>query len=137
MKNMLICAVGIGFTLPALAQDVKIASFDPTQLHLSGSYCSFERKPREIVLVSDWAGKFWTKVDDKMIELVSHQSDDEGERQRAKQRWDETFSSAGLTVKLRLTELGRGEDSAAYKGYLELTRHGSSTRIPITGGCGA
>ncbi|MCE3603606.1 hypothetical protein LXA47_08300 [Massilia sp. P8910] len=136
MKKMWIFAVGIGFTLPALAQDVKIASFDPTHLHLSGSYCSFERKPREIVLASDWAGKFWMKVDGKMLELVSHQSDDLVGRQLAGKRWDVVLSSPGLTIELRLLELGRGEDSAAYKGYIELKQHGSRTRISITGGCG-
>lgn len=137
MKSICIFAAGIAFTLSALAKDVEIEHFDTAQLHVSGSYCEFERKPGETVLASDWAGKFWMKVDGKMIELVSHKTDDEGERQLVLKRWDETLSGAGLTVELSLTELGRGVDSAAYKGYLKLRRSGSSTRIPITGGCGA
>lgn len=137
MKEIWMFAVGVGVTLSALAKDVEISSFDPTQLHLSGSYCGFQRKPNETVLASDWAGKFWMKVDGKMIELVSHKTDDEGEWQLAGKRWDETLRGSGLTVGFSLMELGRGEDSAAYKGYLELKRRGSSTRIPITGGCGA
>lgn len=137
MKKMLISGVGIAVTLPVLARDVEIGSFDPSQLHISGSHCTFERKPRETVLASAWAGKFWMKVDGKMVELVSRKTDDEWERQLAKRRWYEALSGFGLTVELSLVELGRGEDSAAYKGYVELKRPGSSTRIPITGGCGA
>lgn len=137
MKDIWMFAVGVGVTPSSLAKDVEISSFDPTQLHLSGSYCEFQRKPNETVLASDWAGKFWMKIDGKMIELVSHQTDAEGERQLAGKRWEETLRGSGLTVGLGLMELGRGEDSATYKGYLELKRRGSSTRIPITGGCGA
>ena len=76
-------------------------------------------------------------VDGRMVELVSRKTDDELERQLAKKRWYETLSDFGLTVELSLVELGRGQDSATYKGYVEVKRRGSTMRIPITGGCGA
>jgi hypothetical protein len=137
MKNVWIFAAGLAFTLSAFARDVDIAGFDPAQLHLSGSYCTFERKPHDVVLASDWASKFWMKVDGKMIELVSHKTDDEAERQLASKRWHETLIGADLTVELSLAQIGHGEDSAAYKGYLEVRRRGPSTRIAVNGGCGA
>lgn len=137
MKGIWIFPVAIAFTLSGLAKGVQVSRFDPTQLHLSGSYCEFQSKPGEPVLWSDWRGKFWLKIDGKLIELVSHQTDDEGEQQRVRSRWDETLTVPGLTVELSLTELERGMDSAAYKGHLELKRRGSSKRIRITGGCGA
>jgi hypothetical protein len=137
MKSAWILAAGLAFTLSAFAKEVEIASFDPARLHLSGSYCMFERKPHETVLASDWAGKYWMKVDGKMIELVSHKAGGEADRQLASKRWHEILSGADLKVELKLVELGRGEDSAAYTGYLNISRHGSSTRIPVNGGCGA
>jgi hypothetical protein len=137
MKNVLVLAAGLVFTLSGFARDVAIAGFDPDQLHLIGSYCTFERKPHDVVLASDWVSKFWMKVDGRMIELVSHKTDDEAERQLASKRWHETLSSGDLTVELSLFQIGRGEDSAAYKGYLELRRRSSSIRIPVTGGCAA
>jgi hypothetical protein len=83
MKSVWILAAGLAFTLSAFAKEVEIASFDPDRLHLSGSYCTFERKPNETVLASDWAGKYWMKVDGKMIELVSHKAGAEAGRQLA------------------------------------------------------
>lgn len=137
MKGMWIFPVAIAFTLSGLAKGVQVSRFDPTQLHLGGSYCEFQNKSGETVLWSDWRGKFWLKIDGNLIELVSHQTDDEGEQQRVRRRWNETLSVPGLAVELSLTELERGMDSAAYKGHLEFKRRGSSRRIRITGGCGA
>ena len=137
MKSAWILAAGLAFTQSARAVDVEIIGFDPAQLHLVGSYCTFERKPHEIVLASDWAGKFWMKVDGKMIELVSRRTDVEAERQLASKRWHESLSGTDLKVELSLVELGRGDDTAAYKGYLDIRRGRVSTRLPVNGGCGA
>jgi len=137
MKNAWAFAWGMVFALCAFAKDVQVANFDPAQLHLIGSSCTFDRKTRETVLASDWAGKFWMKVDGKIIELVSHTSDREAEQQLAGKRWHEVLTQDDLIVELSLVETGRGEDSVAYTGYLEVKRLGASTRIPITGGCGA
>ena len=137
MKNALIFVTGLTLTLSASVNGAEIASFDPSLLHLNGSYCTFERKPHEIILAGDWAGKYWMKVDGKMIELVSHTADAEAERHLASKRWHETLRGADVEVELRLVELGRGEDSAAYKGYLTISRRGASTRMSVKGGCGA
>ena len=137
MKTAWVLAAGLTSAQSAFANGVEITGFDPARLHLSGSYCTFERSPHEIILASDWAGKFWMLVDGKMIELVSRRTDVEVERQLASKRWHELFSRTGLKVELILRELGRGGDTAAYKGYLDIRRQGSSTRIPVNGGCGA
>jgi hypothetical protein len=137
MRRKWIFAIGMALVLPANAGDVEIAGFDAAQLHLSGSYCTFARKDHQIVLASDWIGKFWIKVDGKIMELASHRTDDEAERQLARRRWDETLSATDLTVKLNLAEVGRGDDTSAYKGYIDVKRRGSSTRISVVGGCGA
>jgi hypothetical protein len=62
VKSAWVLAAGLAFMQSVFATDVKINGFDPARLHLSGSYCTFERRPHEIVLVSDWAGKFWMQV---------------------------------------------------------------------------
>jgi hypothetical protein len=137
MKSAWILAAGLAFTQSALAIGAEITGFDPARLHLVGSYCTFERKPQEVVLASDWAGKFWMKVDGEMLELVSHRTDVEAERQLASKRWHESLSEIDLKVELNLVELGRGEDTAAYKGYLDIRRGRFSTRFRVSGGCGA
>lgn len=137
MKNVSAFAFGTAFTLCALAKDVQVGNFDPAQLHLIGSYCNFHSKARETVLASDWAGKFWMQIDGKMIELVSRRADREAAEQLADKRWYEVLTKADLIVELSLVETGRGEDSVAYKGYLDVKRPGSSTRIRVNGGCGA
>jgi len=137
MKKTWAFAWGMMSTLCAFAEDVQVANFDPAQLHLVGSSCAFDRKARDTVLASDWAGKFWMKVDGKMIELASHRTDRQMEQQLAGKRWHEVLTQDDLIVELNLVEAGRGEDSVAYKGYLEVKRLGSSARIPVTGGCGA
>jgi hypothetical protein len=137
MKNTWAFALGMAFTLCASAKDVQVAAFDPAQLHLIGSSCTFDRKARETVLASDWAGKFWMQIDGKMIELVSRRADREAAEQLADKRWHEVLTKADLIVELSLVETGRGEDSVAYKGSLEVKRRGSSTKIPVNGGCGA
>ena len=137
MKKAWAFALGIASTFCAFAKGVQVGDFNPAQLHLVGSSCTFDRKARETVLASDWAGKFWMKVDGKMIELASHRTDPQVEQQLADKRWQEILTKDDLIVELSLVETGQGEDSAAYTGYLEVKRLGSSARIPITGGCGA
>lgn len=137
MKNAWTFALGMTFTSCAFAKNVQVGSFDPAQLHLIGSYCTFDRKARETVLASDWVGKFWMQIDGKMVELVSHGADREAAEQRADKRWHDVLTKDDLIVELSLVETGRGEDSVAYTGYLKVERLGSSTRIPINGGCGA
>ena len=137
MKTVCILAAGLAVTLPAFAKEVEIASFNPAQLHLSGSYCTFERKPHETVLASDWVGKYWMKVDGKMIELVSDKAGDEADRQLATKRWHEALGGPDFKVELSFVETTRGEDSVTYKGYLDISRYGFRKRIPVNGGCGA
>lgn len=137
MKSAGVLAAALAFTQFAFAAGIEITGFDAARLHLSGSYCTFERRPHETVLASDWVGKFWMKVDGKMIELVSRKTDVEAERQLASNRWRESLSGTDLKVELSLRELGRGDDTVAYKGYLDISRHGFRTRIPVNGGCGA
>lgn len=134
---MWILVAGLVFAQSAVATGIEISSFDPARLHLSGGYCTFERRPHEIVLASDWAGKFWINVDGKMTELLSRKTNAEAERELASKRWHESLNGSDLKVELSLVERARGDDTAAYKGYLEIWRHGLSTRIPIDGGCGA
>ena len=137
MKNKWVFTLGMAFSSCAFAKGVQVTHFDPAQLHLIGSSCTFDRKARETVLASDWAGKFWIKVDGKMIELASRSADREAEQQLAGKRWHEVLIKGHLIVELNLVETARGEDSAAYRGYLEVKRPGSSTRIPVNGGCSA
>lgn len=137
MKSPLVLTAQLVFASSAFAKEVEVVSFDPAVLQLSGSYCTFERKLHETVLASDWAGKYWMKVDGKMIELVSQKAGDDIDRQLASKHWHETLSRADLKVELNLVERGRGEDSAAYTGYIDISRYGSSTRIRVNGGCGA
>jgi hypothetical protein len=137
MKSTWAFALGMTFTLCTSAKDLQIETFDPAQLHLIGSYCTFDSEARETVLASDWAGKFWMQIDGKMIELVSRRADREAAEQLADKHWHEVLTKADLIVELSLVETGRGEDSVAYTGYLDVKRPGSSTTIRVNGGCGA
>ena len=137
MKGRLIIAMLLSLSLSAAAAEIKVASIDPAQVRPSGSHCTFDRKSRETVLVSDWAGKFWMMVDGRIIELTSQNRVADIERQLLRKRWRETLRAADLSIELDFLETGRGYDTVAFKGEIKLKRRGSTTRIPVSGGCSA
>lgn len=137
MNNKWIFMAALAFTVPAIADNIDVASFDPTPLYGVGSYCEFGRQADKTLLASDWVGKFWMKVDGKIVEFASHRTDEEAERQLANKRWHEVLRAGDLTLEINFSNIGIGEDTAAYKGVIELKRRGARSRIPVTGGCAA
>jgi len=137
MKDTWIFTALLAFALPASAGNIEVASFDAAPLYGVGSNCEFGRQADKTLLASDWVDKFWMKVDGKIIQFTSHRTDADIERQLAAKRWHETLKAGDLTLDIKLSETGRGEDTVGYKGMIELKRAGTSTRIPVTGGCAA
>jgi len=137
MNTRWIFAAVLAFPVLAAAAGPQLDSFDPDQLHLDGSQCAFTNQARQTVLASDWVRTFWIKVDGKMIELASRQSDEEMQRQSAQKRWRDTLQAPGLTLELDLKKTGAGDDTAAYTGRIALKRGDAVTRIAVSGGCAA
>jgi hypothetical protein len=136
MTRTLVFAAALLCALPVAAKPLQIDSVDLPSLHLEGSQCDFARQ-NSTVLASDWVDKLWMKIDGKMVEFTSTQTDTEIEQRLASKRWRETLKANGITVMLNLTETGRGDDSAAYRGCIEVERNGVTKRLPVTGGCAA
>ena len=137
VKNRSRLAAGIAVPLLAAAAGPQLDSFDPDQLHLVGSQCAFENKAGQTMLASDWIGKFWVKVDGKMVEFVTRQPDDEMQRQSEQKRWHDVLQAGELTLTLDLRKTGAHDDTATYKGRIELKQRGGVERIPVVGGCSA
>jgi hypothetical protein len=77
------------------------------------------------------------KIDGKMVAFQGKKSDAELEKQLKNKRWRETFKAAGVTVQLDLVETARGDDSAAFRGYIDVQRGGVKKHFLVAGGCGA
>jgi len=137
MKTRWHLAAGIAFPLLAAAAGPQLDSLDPDQLHLVGSQCAFENKAGQTMLASDWIGKFWVKVDGKMVEFVTRQPDDEMQRQSEQKRWHDVLQAGELTLTLDLRKTGAHDDTASYQGRIELKRGGAVTRMAVAGGCTA
>lgn len=137
MKTRWSLAAGIAFPLIAAGAGPQLSSFDPDQLHLDGGQCAFGSKPGQTVLAGDWAGKFWIKVDGRIVEFVTRQSDEEMHRQSDRKRWHDTLRAQGLTLTLDLKGTSVHNDTVAYKGRIEVKRGDAVTRIPVRGGCAA
>jgi elongation factor P hydroxylase len=136
MKRMVIFIATAGFALSTSAQALKVDSFALGGLHLVGRYCQFGAQ-HNTLLASDWSGKFWMKIDGKMVEFQSQRNDVEMENQLKNRRWLETLKADGVSIHLDLVETGRGDDSAAFRGHVDVQRSSARKRLLVTGGCGA
>jgi hypothetical protein len=136
MSKTVFLVVAVCSGLSASAQALNVDSFGPEILGLVGSYCQFGVQ-RDTLLVSDWDKKFWMKIDGKMLAFQSEKSGAEIERQLKNKRWQETLKTDGVTMQLDLVETARRDDSAAFRGYIEVQRGGMRKHILIAGGCGA
>ncbi len=123
--------------LTAAAGQLRVNRFNPEDLHLSGSQCSFDDAAEGTVLASDWVAKFWIKIDGKLVEFSSPESNADGARELANGRWRESMKANDIVLILDLQETGRGDDSATYHGYMQIQQRGTTRRIGIKGGCGA
>lgn len=127
----------MAFPLLAAAAGPQVNRLDTGPLHLNGGQCTFENQTRQTVMASDWAGKFWIKVDGRIVEFVTHQSDEDMQRQSDQKRWRDTLQAQGLTLSLDLKGTGVHNDTATYRGRLEVKRGNAVTRIAVSGGCSA
>jgi len=127
----------MAFPLLAAAAGPQVNRLDTGLLHLNGGQCTFENQTRQTVMASDWAGKFWIKVDGRIVEFVTHRSDEEMQRQSDHKRWRDTLQARGLTVTVDLKGSGVRNDTAAYQGRIEVRRGDAVTRIAVSGGCSA
>jgi len=89
------------------------------------------------LLASDWSKKYWIKIDGKMVEFESEQTDSDIEQMLESKRWRVSLKKDGISVLINLVEVERGDDTAAFRGYLEVSRNGARKRILVAGGCGA
>lgn len=136
MKKAIIFSTALWSAIPAQAQTLKVDNFDLDSLPLAGAYCKFGEKNLTL-LASDWSKKFWMKIDGKMVEFKSEQVYAEIARRQESKRWRETLTADGVTVIFDLVETGRGNDSAAFRGYIEVARNREHKHILVAGGCGA
>jgi hypothetical protein len=136
MRKTVLFLVAVCWALPASAQAIKVDSVAPDSLHLVCSQCQLNAK-QETLLVSDWDKKFWMKIDGKVLEFQSVKTAAEVEAQLRNQRWRETLKAEDITVQLDLVETGRGEDTAAFRGYIDVHRNGVKKHLLVAGGCGA
>ena len=122
--------------MSAWGKALKVDSFALESLHVEGSYCQFNSE-HNTFLASDWDRKFWMKIDGEMVEFQSRRSDPEVEAQVKSKHWRETLMAGGVTVSLDLTETGRGDDTAAFRGHIDVLRGTTRVRLWVAGGCGA
>jgi len=59
------------------------------------------------------------------------------QRQSDHKRWHDTLQARGLMVTLDLKGSGVRNDTAAYRGRIEVRRGDAVTRIAVSGGCSA
>lgn len=122
--------------LSASAQGLNVDNFAPESLGLVGSNCQFAAQ-RDTILVSDWDKKFWMKIDGKMLSFQSGKDDDEIGTQLKNKRWRETLKAGSIVLQLDLVETARGDDSAAFRGFVDVQRANMKKHILIAGGCAA
>lgn len=137
MKNSFVFLAAIGAACTAGAANFHIDTFDADQLHIQGAVCEFHNKANGTVLAGDGVGKFWIKVDGKLIALAGHQTDAEASRAMETRHWREVFTSPDVTVAIDLVQNAWGEDVIGHKGTLEVRRKGVSKQIPVEGDCSA
>lgn len=77
------------------------------------------------------------KINGKVLSFQSEKSDAEVEKQLKNKRWRETLKADGITLQLALVETARGDDSAAFRGFIDVQQGGVKIHILIAGGCGA
>jgi hypothetical protein len=133
-KVFFVLAVCSAFSVSA--RPLRVDSFESEKLHLIGSYCQFGGQ-RDTRLVSDWDKKFWMKIDGRMVVFESDKSDAESEKQLRNKRWQEALKADDIIMQIDLVEIARGDDSAAYRGHIDVQRGATKKRLLIAGGCGA
>lgn len=136
MKRTILFAATIFAATSVSGQTLKVDTFTLDSLQLEGSYCQFGAQ-QAALLASDWDKKFWMKIDGKMLVFQSQKREAEVESQAKNKHWRETLNADGLTVRLDLIETGRGDDSAIFRGRVEVQRGSTTRRFAIAGGCGA
>ena len=136
MKRTISFIAVAGFALPTLAQTLSVDSIAIDSLHLAGSYCRFGAQ-RDTVLVSDWNRKFWMRIDGKTVEFEGQKEDAETESQLKNKRWREVLKADEVTVYIDLAETGRGDDSASFRGTVDVQRGSMRKHFLVVGGCGA
>lgn len=122
--------------MSAWGEALKVDSFALESLHIEGSYCRLD-SDHKTFLASDWGRKYWMKIDGKMVEFQSQESDSDVEKQLKSKHWREALQAGDVTISFDLIETGRGDDTAAFRGHLDVIRGTSRTRLFVAGGCGA
>lgn len=136
MRKTVFLVAAVCSGLSASAQALEVGSIDPQSLGLIGSNCQFGVQ-RDTLLVSDWDRKFWMKINGKVHAFQSEKTDAEVEKQLQNKRWREVLKADGVTLQLDLVETVRGDDSAAFRGFIDVQQGGVKKHILIAGGCGA
>lgn len=136
MRKTILLVAALCSALSASAQGLTVDSFAPEILGLVGSNCKFGAQ-RDAILISDWDKKFWMKINGKMLLFQSEKDDAEIDKRLENKRWRETLKAGGITLQLDLVETARGDDSAAFRGFVDVQRGNMKKHILIAGGCGA
>ena len=136
MRKTILLIAAFCSGLSASAQGLSVDRFAPETLGLVGSNCQFGSQ-RETILVSDWDKKFWMKIDGEVLLFQSEKNDVEIEKQLKNKLWRETLKTDNITLRLNLVETARGDDSAAFRGFIDVQRGSMKKHISIAGGCGA
>lgn len=136
MKRTILFIAAFFFALSASAQALKVEGFKLDNLHLTGAYCKFDAG-HDTLLTSDWDKKFWMKINGRMIEFQSLKADGVVEGKLKSERWRETLNAEGITISLDLVETRRGDDTAAFRGNIDVMRGGYRKQFLVSGGCGA
>ncbi|MQA40360.1 hypothetical protein [Rugamonas aquatica] len=136
MKRTIFLIAIAGFALPTSAQTLSIDSIAMDSLHVAGRYCKFGAQ-RDTVLISDWNKKFWMRIDGKTVEFEGQKKDVEVESQLKNKRWHEVLKADEVTVYIDLVETGRGDDSASFRGTVDVQRGSVRKHFLVAGGCGA
>jgi hypothetical protein len=120
----------------ASAQEVLVEHIEVDRPAIDGSQCEFSDNTG-VILKSDWAKKFWMKIDGTLIELDGTRTDAETASDVDSKRWHETFHGDGVTGVLDLRQTNAGEDTSTYTGSLLVMSGEVHRRFVITGGCNA
>jgi hypothetical protein len=136
MKRTILFIAAVFSALSASAKALKVDGFKLDNLHLVGAYCKFDAG-HDTLLASDWDTKFWMKIDGRIIEFQSLKTDGVVESQLKSKRWREALNAEGIKISLDLVETGRGDDTAAFRGSIDVLRDGYRKQFLVSGGCGA
>jgi hypothetical protein len=72
-----------------------------------------------------------------MVVFQSEENNVELEKQLKNMHWRETLKAGDITVQLDLVETARGDDSAAFRGRVDVLRGNKKKHLLIAGGCTA